>query len=130
MILLSVYATDEYIFEGLRAGARGYLMKDIGREGLEHAIRTVYEGGSLLQPVIVERLIDRLDADETQALTGRELEVLQLLASGARNKEIADQMTLSVRTVRFHIEHLFQKLGAKNRTEAVRIATSRRILDT
>ena len=64
VILLSAFATEEYIFEGLRAGARGYLMKDIGREDLMHAIRTVYEGGSLLQPVIAERLIDRLDADE------------------------------------------------------------------
>ncbi len=105
-------------------------MKDIGREDLVHAIRTVYEGGSLLQPVIAERLIDRLDADEALSLTGRELEVLRLLASGARNKEIADQMFLSVRTVRFHIEHLFQKLGAQNRTQAVRIATERRILDS
>ena len=130
VILLSVYDRDEYIFEGLRAGARGYLLKDVAEEDLVRAIKTVHGGGSLLQPVIAKRLIDRLDSEARPHLTERELEVLQLLASGARNKEIADQLTLSVRTVRFHVENIYQKLGARNRTQAVRVASESGLLNS
>lgn len=125
VILLSVYAKDEQVFEGLKAGARGYLTKDIGRDDLIQAVRTVHEGGSLLQPVIASRLIQRLDTEPSSELTERETEVLQLLASGARNKEIADQLYLSIGTVKFHIANVFQKLGAQTRTEAVRVASER-----
>ena len=127
-ILLSVYANDEYIFDGLRAGARGYLMKDVGRVELVHAIRTVHEGGSLLQPVIANRLVERMAIDEASGLSERQHEILQLLASGARNQEIADQLFLSLRTVKFHLERLYRKLGVRNRTEAVRVARERSIL--
>ncbi len=119
---------DEYIFDGLRAGARGYLMKDVGRAELVSAIRTVHEGGSLLQPVIANRLIERLAIDEAAGLSERQQEVLQLLASGARNQEIADQLFLSLRTVKFHVENLYRKLGVRTRTEAVRVARERSIL--
>ena len=128
VILLSVYATDEYIFDGLRAGARGYLMKDVGRAELVEAIKTVHEGGSLLQPVIASRLAERIAIDETSRLSERQREVLKLLASGARNQEIADQLFLSIRTVKFHVENLYRKLGVRTRTEAVRVARERSIL--
>ena len=128
VILLSVYVKDEYIFDGLRAGAKGYLMKDIGRAELVAAIRTVHEGGSLLQPVIANRLVERMAIDEAAGLSERQQEVLQLLASGARNQEIADQLFLSLRTVKFHVENLYRNLGVRTRTEAVRVARERSIL--
>jgi len=96
VILLSVYATDEYIFDGLRAGAGGYLLKDVSRDDLASAIRTVHQGGSLLHPVVAKRLIEQLDNMETTGLSDREFEVIRLLASGARNKEIATQLCVTV----------------------------------
>ena len=128
VILLSVFANDEYIFDGLRAGAKGYLMKDVGRAELTAAIRTVHEGGSLLQPVIANRLMERMAIEEAAGLSERQQEVLQLLAAGARNQEIADQLFLSLRTVKFHVENLYRNLGVRTRTEAVRVARERSIL--
>ena len=128
VVLLSVYAKDEYIFDGLRAGARGYLMKDVGRAELVQAIKTVHAGGSLLQPVIANRLVERMAIDQAAGLSERQQEVLQLLASGVRNQEIADQLFLSLRTVKFHIENLYRNLGVRTRTEAVRVARERSIL--
>ena len=128
VILLSVYVEDEHIFEGLKAGARGYLTKDVSRDDLTQAIRTVYEGGSLLQPVIASRLIRRLDTEPATDLTEREKDVLQLLVSGAPDKKIAKQLSLSVNTVRFHITNIFQKLGVESRTEAAHVAHERSLL--
>ena len=129
IILLSVYANDEYIFDGLRAGARGYLMKDVDQGELVEAIRTLNEGGSLLQPIIANRLVERMAIDEAAGLSERQQEVLQLLASGGRNQEIADQLFLSLRTVKFHVENLYRKLEVRTRTEAVRVARERSILN-
>ena len=128
VILLSVYVKDEYIFDGLRAGAWGYLMKDVGRAELIEAIKTVHEGGSLLQPMIANRLVERMAIVEAAGLSERQQEVLQLLASGARNQEIADQLFLSLRTVKFHVENLYRNLGVQTRTEAARVARERSIL--
>ena len=125
VILLSVFAKEEQIFEGIRSGARGYLVKDTGRDDLIHAIRTVHDGGSLLPPVIAERLADRIDHGARDDLTDREREILQHLASGATNKEIARAVSLSSGTVKWHIANIFQKLGASTRTEAVRVAQER-----
>ncbi len=125
VILLSVFAKEEQIFDGIRSGARGYLVKDTGREDLIQAIRTVHGGGSLLPPVIAERLADRLDQGSRDDLTDREREILQHLASGATNKEIARAVSLSPGTVKWHIANVFQKLGASTRTEAVRVAQER-----
>lgn len=128
VILMSIYAKDEYIFEGLRAGARGYLGKEVGRNELIEAIREVHAGGSLLKPVAASRLVESWDNSQGSALTERELEVLELLANGKRDKEIAGDLVVSVRTVRFHVENLYQKLDVRNRTEAVRVGTERGIL--
>ncbi len=130
VILLSVYEADEQVFEGLRAGARGYLLKDVSRDELVHAIQAVHEGGSSLQPTIAGRLIERLDKGEPSRLTQRELEVLRLLASGARNKEIARHLSLSVHTVKFHVENIYSKLDVQSRAEAVRVAGERGLLRT
>ena len=130
VILLSVYAKDEYIFDGLRADARGYLMKDVGEDDLVRAIRTVQRGGSLLEPVIAKRLIEQLEDGPGPQLTQREMEVLRALTSGARDKEIAGALSLSVRTVRFHVENIYQKLSVQTRTQAVRVASERGILNS
>ena len=115
---------------GLRAGARGYLIKDVGRDELVQAIRVVHQGGSLLQPAIASRLVERRTSEEALGLTQRELEVVQLLSSGARNKEIAEQLFLSVRTVKFHLENIYRKLGTSRRAEAIRVARERGILSS
>ena len=129
VILLSAYYDEEYVFEGLRAGARGYLPKDVDRRELVLAIRTVHEGGSSLQLVMVQRLIETLAAESGKSLTKREREVLALLGSGARNKEIANRLYLSVNTIKFHIENIYQKLGVRSRTQASRVANERGLLD-
>ncbi len=130
VILLSVYAKDEYIFEGLRAGARGYLLKDVDRDELVQAIRSVHAGSSLFQPLIASRLVQRLSGEEAVGLTEREIEVLRALGAGGRDKEIADQLFLSFSTVRFHISNIYRKLGVQSRTEALLVATERGLLNT
>jgi len=125
-IVLTTYDDDEAIYEAIRAGARGYLLKDVRPKDLVRAIRRVHAGGSLLQPVVVERLLDRLGpeaADEetplVEALTPRELEVLQIMARGARNRDIAQELVISERTVKIHVANVIAKLGVTNRTAAV-----------
>ena len=124
--MLTTYDDDEYVYDAIRAGARGYLLKDVPPEELVRAIRTVHSGGSLLQPVVVQKLLDRLGPEgrlESEApveeLTPRELEVLGVMARGARNREIAQELVISERTVKIHVANIIAKLGARNRTEAV-----------
>jgi len=128
VILLSAYARDEYILDGLRAGARGYLLKDVQRDDLASAIRTVHDGGSLLHPVVAKRLIERMQSKGAADLSAREIEVIQMLASGARNKEIATQLTVTLHTVKYHIENVYRKLEVRTRAEAVRVAGERGLL--
>lgn len=132
-IILTTFSDDEYIFRGIEAGARAYLLKDTPREELFKAIRTVYKGESLIQPVVASKVLDKFAelARQTQApdaLTDREIEVLQLIAKGAANKEIADALCISSSTVKTHIASIFQKLGANDRTEAVTQAIKRGII--
>ena len=129
VILLSAFSGDEHVLAGLRAGARAYLLKDVSPDDLVRSIRSVHEGGSLLQPVIAARLMNRLDIGEYPHLTGREREVLLLLAHGARNKDIAQNLGVSVNTIKFHIDNVFRKLGTGTRTETVRVARERGFLD-
>ncbi|HEX2728425.1 MAG TPA: response regulator transcription factor [Rubrobacteraceae bacterium] len=128
-IVFTAYDTDERILSSLRAGARGYLLKGASRGEIFTAIRTVHDGGTLLQSDVTNKLLASMSRDERrqafEPLTPRELEVLALLARGHKNAEIAGQLFITERTVKFHVSSLMRKLGAENRTEAVSIAAQR-----
>ena len=116
----------------MRAGARGYLLKSAPREQLFAAIRTGHAGGSLLQTVVATRLLDRMSGGtgaNPQDLTVRELEILEMLAKGLQNKEIAVALSISTRTVKFHVSALLRKLDAGNRTEAVAVVAERGLIE-
>jgi DNA-binding NarL/FixJ family response regulator len=132
VLILTTYADDEYIMAGIQAGARGYLLKDALPDELVRAIRVVAGGGSLLQPVVAAKVLGRLtalmsgeggsarpSAPSIPLLTDREQEILTLLASGARNRDISEVLFISERTVKVHVANLMDKLEAKTRTEAV-----------
>lgn len=129
VIVFTAFDTDERILSAVQAGAQGYLLKGVPREELFNAIRVVHAGGSLLQPVVASKLLRQVSEAETtpkvDQLTPRELEVLDLLAQGLPNKEIATTLVISQRTVKFHVSSIMGKLGASNRTEAVSIAAQR-----
>lgn len=132
-IVLTTYDNDEYIFKGIEAGARAYLLKDAPREELFKAIRAVYRGESLIQPAIAGKVLDRFaklsrEAQVPEALSERELEVLKLMAKGAANKEIATKLFISESTVKTHIQSIFQKLEVGDRTEAVTEAIKKGII--
>jgi DNA-binding NarL/FixJ family response regulator len=137
VIVFTAFDTDERILSALRAGAKGYLLKGAPREEIFNAIRIVSQGGSLLQPVVASRLLERItleSRDETgedliEPLTEREQEVLELLGQGLTNKEIASRLFITERTVKFHVSAILRKLDAGNRTEAVTIAVQAGILD-
>ncbi len=121
-IVFTAYDTDERILGALRAGAKGYLLKGASRQELFDAIRTVNEGGSLLGPAVTDRLLEnmRRNREQTEELTPRELEVLSLVARGSTNADIAADLFITERTVKFHVGSILAKLGAQNRTEAAR----------
>jgi DNA-binding NarL/FixJ family response regulator len=130
VLILTTYADDEYIMDGIQAGARGYLLKDALPDELVRAIRVVTAGESLLQPAVAAKVLDKLSAlmggegetsprPPTPQLTDRELEILTLLAGGARNRDIAEALFISERTVKVHVANLTDKLEARTRTEAV-----------
>lgn len=126
-IVFTAFDTDERIVSAIRAGAKGYLLKGAPREDLFTAIRVVSEGGSLLQPVVATKLLQHVSGSASQSelpepLTEREMDVLRLLAQGKTNKEIAAQLFITERTVKFHVSSILGKLGAGNRTEAVTMA--------
>ena len=133
VIILTTYDTDEYIFRGVEAGARAYLLKDSPPEEVLNAIRIVNRGESLVQPRVASRLLDRFSQlsrgpASQEILSSRELEVLQLMATGAANKEIAAQLLIGESTVKTHLIHIFNKLGVKGRTEAVAEAARKGII--
>ena len=126
--MFTAYDTDERILGALRAGAKGYLLKGAPKEELFNAIRVVHAGGSLLQPLVASKLLQQVSGraaaaePEFESLTEREQEVLELMAQGLQNKEIGARLTITERTVKFHVSSILGKLGAGNRTEAVAIA--------
>ena len=124
VLLLSSLDREDYLYETLRAGADGYVLKDIAANELAQAVRTVARGEVLVQPQIAGRLISRFGKQAQgnfthEALTAREQEVLSLLARGLRNKEIAARLIVSERTVNFHLANIYQKLNVSGRTEAL-----------
>ena len=125
-IVFTVFDTDERIVSAMKAGAKGYLLKGAPRDDVFRAVRVVNKGGSLLEPLIASRFLDSINNPD--ALTARQKEVLKLIATGLLNKEIADRLYISERTVKFHVSEILAKLGAGNRTEAVAIATQRGLI--
>jgi DNA-binding NarL/FixJ family response regulator len=127
VLVLTAYDDDQYIFALLEAGAAGYLLKNVRAEELINAVRAVHAGESVLHPAIARKVINRFarpveeDRKEGTAeqLTARELEVLKLAAKGMTNREIAQELVLSVRTVQVHLTNIFNKIGVGSRTEAV-----------
>lgn len=127
-VVFTAYDTDERVLGALRAGARGYLLKGASRAEIFSAVRTVHSGGSLLGPDVAERLLDRAGGGGTEHLTPREAEVLGLISRGLRNREIAERLFVTERTVKFHVGSILAKLGAHNRTDAARIAARRGLI--
>ncbi len=122
VIVLTTYDTDEDISRALKAGAKAYILKDITADGLIACIHDVLAGKTYLAPAAAAKLAEGVARVQ---LTPRELSTLRLMADGKTNKEIANELGISERTVKTHLGHLFEKLGVTSRTEAVKVATRR-----
>ena len=128
VLMLTTFDLDEYLYEAMRAGASGFLLKDVPRDQLVAAVRTIAAGDALLAPALVRRLVEdfvRRPAPgatvpaELEALSDRELDVLRLVARGLSNAEIAQALFVSETTVRTHVGHILAKLGLRGRVQAV-----------
>lgn len=132
VVALTTYADDETVVQALQAGARGYLTKDAGAEQIQSAVERVAAGEAAIDPAVQRQLLTAVqrgeappcpDADELpDGLTPREAEVLELIAAGLSNGEIADRLVVSGATVKSHVNHLFAKIGARDRAQAVAYA--------
>jgi DNA-binding NarL/FixJ family response regulator len=131
VLMLTTFDVAEYVYEALKAGASGFLLKDAPREQLVAAVRTVAAGDALLAPAITRRLIEdfvrrpppgQAMPPGLEELTGREVEVLRLVARGLSNAEIAEELFLGEATVRTHVSHVLRKLGLRDRVQAVVLA--------
>jgi DNA-binding NarL/FixJ family response regulator len=128
VLVLTTFDLDEYVYDALRAGASGFLLKDAPPETLFEAVRVVAAGDALLAPAVTRRLIaafarlrpqPSMRPEALEALTRRETEILVLVASGLSNGEIADRLVLSNETVKTHVSHILRKLGLRDRAQAV-----------
>jgi len=128
VLVLTTYDSDADILPAVEAGATGYLLKDCSREELFRAIRAAERGESVLAPAVAARLMGQMRAPAEEKLSEREIEVLQLVAEGASNSEIAKRLHISQATVKSHLIHIFGKLGVSDRTAAVTSALQRGIL--
>ncbi len=129
ILVLTTYDDDEWVFDAIRAGASGYLLKDTPRQKIVEAIRGTMDGKSFVDPAIAGKLLNQVASKQTQPtsiltdkLTERELDVLRLIAKGINNSEIAAQLHLSEGTVRNHVSAILEKLGVSDRTQAAVIA--------
>lgn len=125
IIVLTTYDGDEDIYRGLRAGARAYLLKDASSEQLLQTIRGVYRGRTLIPPEVASKLAARMS---TPDLTGREVEVLRLIAAGKSNHQIGTELFITESTVKAHVNNILNKLDANDRTQAVTIGLRRGII--
>ena len=126
-IILTTFDDDQLVLAGLKAGAKGYLLKDVTLEKLVSAIQAVADGGSLVQPAVTQRLLSGLEnvrnefvsLDRPDPLTERETEILRLMAGGFSNKEIANSLGVAEGTIKNHVSNILSKLGVRDRTRAV-----------
>ncbi len=125
ILMLSTHSGEEEVFRSLQAGARGYILKSAMREELLKAIREVYENRRFIDPAVASLLAART---QHRSLTGRELEVLRMVAKGLGNKEIAASLNIAEVTVKLHVSHVLEKLNVKDRTEAATAAMQRGII--
>jgi DNA-binding NarL/FixJ family response regulator len=133
ILILTTFDIDEYVLEALRAGASGFLLKDVRADELVHAIRVIADGDTLLAPSVTRRLLETFieplasepeRAHELDALTPTERKILALVGQGRSNGEIAAELFIADTTVRTHVRHIFEKLGLRNRVQAVVFAYS------
>ena len=137
VLVLTMYESDEYVSQMLEAGAAGYVLKKVAGSELVYAIHSVYNGEAFLYPSITKRLVEDYlrrvelgqERDSFDGLTDREREVLQLIAEGHTNKDIADLLNLSVRTVQNHRAHIMEKLGMHDRGELIKYAIQKGIIE-
>jgi len=125
ILMLSTHSGEEEIYRAMQAGARGYVLKSMMREELLRAIREVHEGRKYLDPIVASLLAERLSH---RGLTTRELEILQMVAKGLGNKEIASALKIAEVTVKLHVSHVLEKLDVKDRTQAATAALRRGII--
>ncbi|MDT8977711.1 response regulator transcription factor [Paenibacillus sp. chi10] len=136
VVILTTYNEDELMISGLELGAKGYLLKDTGRDHLFRTIESAVRGDTLLQPEIMERVFaarnkgndKRVTSTEHMVLSEKERIVLQAIARGYRSKEIASDMGISERTVKAHLTSIYNKLGVNSRSQAVAVAVERGIV--
>ncbi len=143
IIILTTYDTDDWVFDGIRAGAIGYLLKDTSGDNLAEAVRGALRGESQIDPTVARKVLREfqqvtsrratppqpVDDEPLEQLTDREEDILKLLAAGLANKEIAQQLSLSEGTVKNHISAILAKLHANDRTQAVLTALKRGLVD-
>ncbi len=136
VIILTGHEEDEHVFEGIKAGAQGYLLKDSEPEDLARAIRTVYAGNTLIAPDLAQKMLNTFQAGGSGGsrlapppLTGRELEVIRALAQGMSDRQIARSLGISEKTVRNHTSNIYRKLHIFDRTQAVIYAVREGVID-
>lgn len=135
-IILTTFDDDDMVLAGIKAGAKGYLLKDVSLEALVGAVKTVAAGGSMVKPAVTQRLLKGLEnlrtefssLDRPDPLTERETEILRLMAGGYSNKEIANSLGVAEGTVKNHVSNILSKMGVRDRTRAVLKAFEMRLL--
>src|SRR5450759_17175 len=136
VLILSNYLDDDKVFGVLKAGAKGYLIKETNPQDLRQAVRAVYQGKSALDPAVQRKLVDQFaqttgkSASSKDNLTEREQEVLRLMSQGLTNPQIGHKLSIAEGTVRFHVSNVLKKLGLKNRTQAVLYAVHNGLADS